>query len=134
MPINYSSGQSIRSGARAIHVVDSRGGCPGAYTAGAILISLTFTTTNTALVYAQGSMISAAANRRDLQMYINGVNSSIQCIQNTGPTSTWDDRGNIWTGTVAAGTHTIDMRSGYANIWGCGGSWGRLSALVWEVS
>ena len=134
MPVNFASGQSIRAGARAYHVTDSRAGCPGASAAGSVLISLTFTVSNTSYVYAEGSMISAAANRRDLQMYINGSNLAIQCIQNTGATSTWDDRGNIWCGTVAAGTHTIDLRSGYANIWGCGGDWGRLSALVWEAS
>lgn len=132
MPVNYSSGQSIRSGARAVHVTDPRGGCPNAGT-GAQL-TMTFTTVGTAIVYAQGSMISNAANRRDLQMTVDGSNVSIQCIQNTGPTSTWDDRGNIWTGTVGAGTHTIVLTTGYSNIFGCGGDWGRISALVWEVS
>lgn len=133
MPVNYSSGQTIRSAPRAIHVTDSRGGCPGAHGAG-VQLTLSFSTSNTAMVYAEGSMISAAANRRDLQMNVNGSNVAIRCIQNTGSTGTWDDRGNIWTGSVGAGNHTITLSSGYANIWGCGGEWGRISALVWEVS
>ena len=95
---------------------------------------MTFSTNNTAIVYAEGSMISAAANRRDLQMNVDGSNVAIQCIQNTGASGTWDDRGNIWCGTVGAGNHTITLSSGYANIWGCGGDWGRMSALIWEVS
>lgn len=132
MPINYSSGQSIRSAPRAVHVTDPRGGCPGS--SSGTQLTMTFSTNNTAIVYAAGSMISNAANRRDLQMNVNGSNVAIQCIQNTGAASTWDDRGNIWCGTVGAGNHTITLSSAYANIWGCGGDWGRMSALIWEVS
>jgi len=132
MPVNYNSGQSIRSGARAIHVTDPRGGCPNSGTG--VQLTLNFTTTNTAFVYAAGSMISTTTGRRDLQMLVDGSNVAIQCIQNTGGGNTWDDRGNIWCGTVGAGAHTIQLSTGYSNIFGCGGDWGRISALVWEVS
>jgi hypothetical protein len=133
MPIDYSSGQSIRTAPKPYHVTDSRGGCPGANGSG-VQLTLTFTTAGTAYVYAEGSMISNTSGRRDLQMTVDGSNVAIQCIQNTGPAATWDDRGNIWCGTVGAGTHTVALTSSYANIWGCGGEWGRMSALVWEVS
>jgi hypothetical protein len=132
MPIDYSSGQSIRTAPKPYHVTDSRGGCPNAGTG--VQLTLSFTTAGTAFVYAEGSMISNTTNRRDLQMTVDGSNVAIQCIQNTGPASTWDDRGNIWTGTVGAGSHTIALTTGYTGIYGCGGDWGRISALVWEVS
>jgi hypothetical protein len=135
MAISYSSGQFIRSACKSYHVVDGRAGCPPAAAVGSVLLSMSITVANTAMIYTEGSMISNTINRRDLRLYVNGSSVAIGTIQNTGIT-TWDDRGCIWTGYLSAGTHTIDLRgvNASANIWGCQTTWGRLSALVWEVS
>lgn len=132
MAINYSTGE-IRSGCRVFHNVDNRPGCPGSAAANSDLVTLTFTVGSSAMVFCEGSIIGAAAGRRDLQFYINGSFLG-QCICHTGTASTWDEGYCNGVTTVSAGTYTLQLRSGSANIWGCGGEWGRISALVWEIT
>ena len=141
MPLNTVSG-NIFSAPRIIQINDSRAGCPGTAADGSVLMSSTFTVSNTATYWAHARIIyhppSRGAARADMYGLLNGVGlpkSSLNASYTTaGGLGEWEELNWSVMGTVAAGTHTMSANgSNGANCWGCGFDWGQLIIFIWEA-
>jgi hypothetical protein len=141
MPVNYSVG-TIHSAPRVIETKDTRGGCPGTAPDGTLLISQTFTVDNSCIYFTHGRIIfnagSAGKTRADFNLRINGSivkNALDTSLTSAGGLGSWEELDATFSGTLSAGTHNIQMYgSNGSNCWGCGGDWGQITTVVWEVS
>lgn len=141
MGIVTSSG-TINSAPRIIETRDTRAGCPGTLADGGLIMSQSFTVDNSCVYLSHGRVIynpgARGGTRADINIRIDGslvkyaLNTS---TYRTGGLGDWEELNVTYTGTLAAGTHTITIYgSNGANCWGCGTDWGQLQTLIWEVS
>lgn len=142
MPLNTTSG-TIFSAPRVIEVRDSRGGCPGTAADGSILMTNTFTVSNTAVYCAHARIIynpgARGGPRADMYGLMDGafmgkyaLNSSYNTAGGVGD---WEELNWTIMGTVTAGTHTLTANgSNGSNCWGCGSEWGQLTLFIWEAA
>lgn len=139
MAVNYSNG-TLYSAPRVIETKDTRSGCPGTAADGSVLISQTITVANACVYMAHGRIIFNASNagkgRADINIRINGTNvknSLDTSLTTAGAVGSWEELDVTYSGTLAAGTHTIAIHGGNgSNCWGCGADWGQLTTVVWE--
>lgn len=140
MTINFSNGTNstiISRPPRVVSVTDPSGGCPPSRSNP--LWSVNVTTTRPAWFYVQLGVIRNASGRSDLSIRATGPNgwSETQLVVrlNYTSTGTWDDTTARWTGYVSdVGTYTfMAWGNSDSNVWGCGGTWGRLDVLTMEV-
>jgi len=131
--LTFTVDNSIISKApRAVHSTDPVAGCPPARAVNTNLWTQSFTLTRSSTVFISGDIIRNASGRHDLGLFLNG-SSYATAITNTGSTSDWVSGHVQWTGTLAAGTYTQSIRGvSSSNVWGCGGSWGSMDALIFE--
>ncbi len=130
--IKFTVDGSIMSKApRAIHTTDPRAGCPSAWAANTDFFTSSFTLSRSGTVLMSGDLIRLQSGRADLQLYVDG-GFLMQAITNTGTSADWVGGHVQWTGVLAAGAHTVSMRSPQANVWGCGSSWGSMDVLIFE--
>ena len=130
--IKFTADASIISKAPyTVHSTDPNAGCPGARAANTDLWTMSITLTRSSQVLLTGDIIRYALGRADLQLYIDGGFLS-QTATNTGTVTDWVGAHVQWTGTIAAGTHTVSLRSPVANVWGCTGTWGSMDAVIFE--
>ena len=141
MSLVTSSG-TINSGPRVIETKDTRSGCPATAPADTLLISQTFTVDNPCIYFTHGRIIfnasSAGKPRADFNLRVNGgiVKYALDTALNTNNTPAgWEELDATHSGTLASGTHTIQMYgSNGSNCWGCGPDWGQITTIVWECS
>eukprot|EP00048_Salpingoeca_helianthica_P013997 m.212716 g.212716 ORF g.212716 m.212716 type:complete len:1216 (+) comp15569_c0_seq7:60-3707(+) len=120
------------------NVQDTLAGCPGTRAAGAAIMSLTFTqVSSSAVLWVAVSIIRYTRGRADLILNIDGtpVNRAITFTELTltsGATAPvqWSTGYVFFSGTLAAGSHTVTVTSDVANVWGCGTTWGNLNAIL----
>ncbi len=115
---------------RTINTLDTRAGCPPAAAANTDLFTQVFTLARTTSAYISADMIRSATTRVDLGLYIDGT--VVDWALTYTPSVQWADAQVVWTGTLAAGSHTISLRSPTANVWGCGSSWGGIRTILFE--
>lgn len=134
---------SIYAAPRIIEVKDTRSGCPGTAADGSVLMTATVTVSNPSVFWAHGRIIflpsARGGMRADFVLRVDGVGkkNALDAATNSAGAAVgaWDELDATFMGTLAAGTHTIDMQaSNGSNCWGCGGDWGNLTILVWEAS
>ncbi len=116
---------------RVIMTPDTRVGCPPAAAVGTDLWTQSFTLTRSAVVIIHGETIGYATGRRDLELYVDGAfrDRNIADTYNLA----WTDSHTHWGGVLAAGSHTVSLRSAIgANVFGCGSSYGRITTMIFE--
>ena len=128
--IKFPDGSALNTATRVIDTRDTRGGCPGSWPAWTDLITQTFTLDHPAAVSTSAAIIRNAGGRHDLVLYVDG-NFADQTLTYSSA-STWEEAYVQWVGNLSAGTHTISIRSGSANIWGCGTGWGSINTRIFE--
>ena len=141
MAIVTSSG-TIYSAPRIVEVRDTRAGCPGTLADGGLIMSTTFTVSNPCIYFTHGRVIFNAGSRGGVRADFNiRVNGSIvkyaldTATFNNGANGGWEELDGTYSGTLAAGTHTIEVYGGNgANCWGCGTDWGQMQTLIWEAA
>lgn len=141
MPINYTNG-ILYSAPRVIETKDTRFGCPPTAVDGALLISQTITVDNPCIYFTHGRIIFNASSRgygrADFNLRVNGsvVKSTLDTALNSNNTpASWEELDATHSGTLSAGTHTIEMYgSNGSNCWGCGSDWGQLTTIIWECA
>jgi len=141
MAVIYSNG-TIRSAARVIETKDTRAGCPGTAPDGTLLISQTISVDSACVYFTHARIIfnasSAGKSRADFNIRINGnivKNALDTALTSAGGLGQWEELDATHSGTLAAGTHTVQIYgSNGSNCWGCGGDWGQITTLVWEAS
>ena len=123
---------------RVVHLVDTRGGCPGSWGANQSLIRYGITVDNPAMIQVTSSIIRRATGRRDLHLRV-GQNSNPdanpivdRAITNTGGTNDWVNAQVHWSGSIPAGTTSVSISSDQASIWGCGSDWGSMDIIIFE--
>lgn len=116
---------------RQVSFTDSRSGCPPAAAAGANLFGGNIVLANTSTISISGSIIRLSAGRQDLMLMVDG-GEYFRCITNTASATDWQSGHVHWSGTLAAGTHTVYLQGGGANVWGCGTAYGRMDVLIYE--
>lgn len=146
MPINFSTSGSLgfTKAPRIISVPDPVSGCPA--TTSNPRLSLTMTLANTSIVAIQGEIIRRrnATSRCDLYLYGPGYpsvgsdspagNQMLDSVldYHDQRDSEWDNAVFRWAGYVPSGTHTFYCDVSCTSLYGCGGSWGRISAIIFE--
>lgn len=146
MPINFSINQSVAftKPPRIITVVDPHSGCPASVSNPRL--SLTMTLSITSIVAIQGEIIRRrqGTGRCDLNLYGPGYpgsssesNIGNQLLHsvldfNDQRDSEWDNAVFRWAGYVPSGTHTFYTDVNCTTLYGCGPSWGRISAIIFE--
>ena len=124
------NGSIISRAPRVVRTVDNRSGCPPTAAAGSTLLSQDITLNREATVYVTVSMVRYYfSGRADLELLVDNVTMS----RHITFTDIWATATPVWSGTLAAGTHTISLKDSYnANIWGCGAEWGHINTLIFE--
>lgn len=131
---NYEvSGLQIApTGRPPIYAVDTRGACPVGGSVGNVTVLVTtgaFVLDRPAYVHATANIISNASGRRDALLYVDGALQSQHLVRTE--IKDWAPHQLQWTGQLAAGSHTIEMRAGSTlaatDGYGCGPSWGHLT-------
>ncbi|PCJ78381.1 MAG: hypothetical protein COA57_16160, partial [Flavobacteriales bacterium] len=130
--ITFPNASVLYKAPYALHTEDVIAGCPPVRAANTDLFTQTFTTDRTADLRITATMIRSASGRVDLQLFVNGVNRNTAITYT--PTSQWVSANVQWTGNVAAGSHTISLRSPTANVWGCGAIYSSIDTTVIEKS
>jgi len=115
---------------RVIHTEDPGSGCPSTAAANSDLMIQSFTLANAAMVQISASMIRQAAGRVDLLLFVDGTQVDQSLTYQA--TVQWEDAHVRWSGTLAAGAHTVSLRSPTANVWGCGAVWGSIDTIIFE--
>jgi len=137
LALNTSNG-IMYSAPRIIQTLDTRAGCPGTLSSGGVIISHSFTVSNPCVYWSHGRVIFSGKARADFELHVNGTNrkSALDTTLTTaGAVGSWEELDASFMGTLSAGTHTIAMiASNGTNNWGCGGDWGQLITMVWEVA
>ncbi|MCL4339428.1 hypothetical protein M1271_07125 [Patescibacteria group bacterium] len=123
-------GSTISKAPRIIHATDPRSGCPPAGAAGTPLWTTTFTLTNTSSVYITGKTIRNFSGRNDMSLYLDG--SGVDTTLDYTPSAQWNEEQMRWSGTLAAGSHTVGIGSSNANVQGCGAGWGTIDIIIFE--
>jgi len=111
-------------------VDDPRTGCPGPGAANTDLVTLPLTMTKSAPVRLATDIIRNYSGRADLYLLVDGT----QVAQTLTYTTTlgWAPAHIEWLTTLAAGAHTVSIRSNIADVWGCGPTWGSISAIAFQ--
>lgn len=146
MPINFLTNQSlgITKAPRIISVADPVAGCPA--NSSNPRLSLTMTLTQTAVVAIQGEIIRRRQGNQRCDLSLNGPgypNASSDSFSgnqildlvldfNDERDSEWDNAVFRWAGYVPAGTNTFYCDVSCTSLYGCGPSWGRISAIIFE--
>lgn len=115
---------------RTIFTPDTRSGCPGLAAANTDLVAQTFSLPSGGAVFVSAQLISNTAGRRELALYVDGVQRLLE-LQFTD-SAQWTTHNLTWTGLLSAGSHTVSLRSFQANVFGCGSAWGGISTLIIE--
>ncbi len=123
-------GSTISKAPRVIHATDPRSGCPPAGAAGTPLWTTTFTLANTSSVYITGKTIRNFAGRNDMSLYLDGA--GVDTTLDYTPSAQWNEELMRYSGTLAAGSHTVGIGSSNANVQGCGGGWGTIDIIIFE--
>lgn len=128
----FISFASPRRAPRYAWTRDARGDCPpAASAAGEPLISQTIDLASRSVVHVNSHIISLAIGRRDARLNIDGTNVSHDLVRTE--TNDWADHELFWVGSLAAGSHAIEIRAGTDNVgYGCGGPWGHIGTLIFE--
>ena len=128
--IVFSDATTQTKAPRIIHTYDTRSGCPPAHAANTDLLSQTFTLTSAASISTRAAMIRNFSGRADLFLFVDG--GQVDWHLNYTSSTQWEDGYVQWAGTLAAGSHTISIRSNVANVYGCGSDWGSMQTMVFE--
>jgi hypothetical protein len=114
--------------ATAVFTTDPRPGCGTTTAQGVDQIVQTLNLTGSATAHVTAHLISTGTGRRDVYLVVDGglVTASL------GRTDfdDWYDHHLAWSGSFAAGSHTIKLVSGTAGTFGCGAQWGNISTLI----
>ncbi len=129
--IKFTVDASVISKApRVIYTPDNRGGCPPAAAANTDLYVQSFTLTRSATIVVAVDTITTFAGRTDTLIYIDGAAMRSTLTDTTS--ASWKPVHIIWGGTLAAGAHTVSIRSSTANSVGCGTTWGGITTTIYE--
>lgn len=115
-------------GPMVVHTPDPRPGCPTVTPANGVLFSQSITVAAPAALSTSGHMARLGVGRVDLNLFVDGV--QVQNIATNTATNDWLTGVVQWSGAVAAGTHTIELRSTPGSSWGCGANWGAIDTIV----
>jgi hypothetical protein len=136
-PLKTTIDGLVGRSARIVRARDERSGCPPTAAAGANLITIQFTLTRPTPVYITGNMIRLHNGRADITLIVDGMQEAAALAITT--TAQWEPAEVTWAGTLDAGNHSAVIRSGdlggrnaIPDVWGCGPSWGALTALIFE--
>jgi hypothetical protein len=120
---------------RMVFTPDTRAGCPPAGT-GEDLISQKITVANGATVFVVANDISLGTGRRDMYLYLDGVQLPGGYSLVRTEVSDWAEHSISWSGELSAGSHVISVRTPNPNFgFGCyqpPNSWGSISTAVFE--
>ena len=126
--------QVAPSGRPPIFATDTRAGCPPAGSTGGVTVLVTtgsFTLDRPAWVNVTGNMISMSTGRRDVAVYVDGAQRTVSLVRTE--VRDWAPHQEHWTGLLAAGTHTVELRAVNTLVgldgYGCGSSHGHLTVL-----
>ncbi len=122
------AGGLASGGPTFVHTPDPRPGCPSVTPANGVLFSQSISLSAPAAISTSGHMARLGVGRVDLNLYVDGV--LVQNIATNTATSDWITGTVQWSGAVAAGAHTIELRSTPGSSWGCGASWGAIDTIV----
>jgi hypothetical protein len=127
-------GQAHNRVPRFIMARDTRDGCPPPQAADTDLILQTFTTTDVASIRLFANMIGNVAKRNDLYLLFDGtvVDRTLSSPNGSGGDSWVGMQVEAVLGGVAPGNHTVSIRGTAANTYGCRGTWGHLSTMIFE--
>ncbi|MFH1398108.1 MAG: hypothetical protein ABIH27_06140 [Candidatus Omnitrophota bacterium] len=129
--IKFTVDASVISKApRVIYTPDNRAGCPPAAAANTDLYGQTFTLARSATVVVAVDTITTYTTRTDTALYVDGVSRRSTLTDTTS--ASWKPVHIIWGGTLAAGAHTVSIRSSIANTVGCGTTWGGITTTIYE--
>jgi hypothetical protein len=115
---------------RVIRTNDTRVGCPPAAPANVDFLTQNFTLTRPGMVFITVDMVRSANGRCELELRVDGA--TVQYTIAHTSVHEWQGASVHWTGTLAAGAHTVAIRSPQANIWGCGANWGGINTIIFE--
>jgi len=116
-----------------IYAPDTRTGCPpaGGSAGGVTVLATTgaFVVDRPATVHATANIISVTSGRRDTRIYVDGALVTEHLVRTE--IRDWAPHQVQWTGTLAAGPHTVELRAGSTlagpDGYGCGPSYGQLT-------
>ena len=125
-------GPSGISNIRTIHTPDTRStGCPPAAAVNTPLITQTFTMNENGFVYITSDIVRSFNGRADLRLFVDGIVVDYGITYT--PNSNWVDAHVAWSGSLSAGSHTVNIQSQNApNAWGCGSLWGAINTIILE--
>ncbi len=107
---------------------DTVAGCPAARAANVDLFQQVLNMTAPNSVFITANMLRLANGRADLGLFVDGVVKLWTGAYT--PVVEWAPATLTWSGPLAAGSHTISLRSPQANVWGCGATWGGINTMV----
>jgi hypothetical protein len=121
--------QALASGGPiVVHTSDPRAGCPPVTPASGVLFAQSLPLASSSMVMISGHIARLATGRVDLMLYVDG--SAVQYTATNTSTNDWLTGVVTWSGTLAAGAHTVELRSGVGTTWGCGPLWGAIDTIV----
>lgn len=122
------AGSLASGGPSFVHTPDPRAGCPLVTPANGVLFSQSITLAVPAALSTSAHIARLGTGRVDLNLYLDGT--LIQSAATNTATSDWVTGIVQWSGAVAAGVHTFELRSLAGSTWGCGANWGAIDTIV----
>ncbi|MDC0257942.1 hypothetical protein OAK35_04275 [Crocinitomicaceae bacterium] len=128
---NGNATWEVNRSSRTVHTKDPNPGCGTAFAPNATIFTQNINLANNGEVIISADLIRSYSGRVDLTLYVDGVFRD-QTLTYTSSWQ-WEDAHVNWSGSLAAGAHTVELRNGgYNGNWGCGVNWGSIDTVIFE--
>lgn len=122
------AGALASGGPAFVHTPDPRAGCPLVTPASGVLFSQPITLTVPSAISTSAHIARLGVGRVDLNLYVDGT--LVQSVATNTAANDWVTGIVQWSGALAAGAHTVELRSQVGSTWGCGANWGAIDTIV----